>query len=97
MERRKRWQMVWTCCSACGLRTEWRASCSECGAANPLYRPSPSSPAGSDTRPAETVIAGNEPDNPWQLWGFSAALLLMFGLALAAALVVVLVVPRLFW
>ncbi len=89
--------MVWTYCSACGLRTEWGASCSECGAANPLYRPSTSLPAGSETRPAETVITGTEPDSPWQLWGFSAAFLLMFCLALAAALVVVVIVPRLFW
>ena len=86
-------EMVWTYCSACGLRTEWTASCSECGAANLLYRPSPSPPAASETKPAEMVNASAKCNVPWQLWGYSAAFLLMFCLSLA----VMLVVPPLFW
>ncbi len=85
--------MVWTYCSACRLRTEWAASCSECGSANPLYRPSSPPQSFDETERAEMAGRAKKSGTSWHFWGFSAAYLLVFCVSLA----VLVVLPPLFW
>ena len=73
--------MVWTYCSACGRRTEWAASCSECGSANPLY--------GAPFAGQACGGAGEagSPATFLQSWGYLAAVLLVSSFALTVLLV----------
>ncbi len=73
-------QMVWTYCSICGRRSGWAASCSECGAANPLYGLAVSS------RACGGAGGGGSPPTFLQSWGYLAAVLLVCSVALTILL-----------
>ena len=73
--------MVWTYCSACGRRTEWAASCAECGSPNPLYGPALPDQVHGDTGPAASLNA-----TFLQSWGYLLAVLLVSSFALTVLL-----------
>jgi len=77
--------MVWTYCSACGRRTEWAVSCSECGSDNRLYQAFLTDEA-PDQIQAEARQAGavsRQPGSSWKPWVYFAALLLVLLIALS--------------
>ena len=96
--------MVWTYCSACGLRTEWATVCSRCGSTNPLYRLSAPDQIRAATKsaglPATEESACRAPMQQdtesgvlLQLFGYLAGVLLVFAISLA----VILVPPLVLW
>lgn len=96
--------MVWTYCSACGLRTEWATLCSRCGSANPLYRLSAPDQIRAATNPAGLLSIEDsacraalrhdaESGVFRQVCGYLAGVLLVVAISLA----VILVPPLVLW
>ncbi len=85
--------MIWTYCSNCGLSTEWAASCSECGSANPLYRPPSPLVGGGETEQAQVPAKAGKSASAWRLWAYIAVYLMVC----CAWLAVLLVLPPIFW